>query len=276
MSKFRLAVLTASIDPEKTRSYWSSWREMQVGEVDYYCVWNAPDSKFDMEHPEPAPFIVYPYEGIAGVVPAFHYGLAQIDYLRALGAGEYDVIALFHDDLKIYEKGWDRVITDWFKSVPNCGLAGFGGARGLGSADIYTVPYSPFQLARVDFGSNLRDAEAHGRRIGRPEKSIAFDGFCQIGRPNNLLKWMSEIYNAGVIHHFYDGFLGALAYRDGWEAYTLPVSCLHAGGQTAVGNGDYQKWANSRVEGGDQGFWDAAHKIGYEYLRGILPLRVKE
>lgn len=305
MSKPRLAVLTASIDPEATRKYWESWRRTQMGEVDYYCVWNAPTAhrmEFPYELELELPFKIIASSEIMGVVPAYYYGLKDIAI-----RDKYDLVACFHDDLRIYEQGWDLRILEHFDANPKCGLAGFGGAKGLGAEDIYynicagcnqnykahlaygegtkeffnayghsvrEVPYQPYQLARQDFASNLKDAEVHGRRITAPERAVCFDGFSQIGRPAKLFAWFEEIYESGITHHFYDSYLGALAYRDGWESYTLPIACYHAGGVTAVGNAAYHEWANKVIEGGDKGFWEEAHKIGYEKLKGILPIRV--
>lgn len=78
----------------------------------------------------------------------------------------------------------------------------------------------------------------------------------------------------GLVHHFYDGALGALAARYGWEVWYLPIRGKHLGGQTAVGDRGYQEWAKQQVEGGDRGFWERAHQISYEAFKDVLPLRI--
>jgi hypothetical protein len=218
-----------------------------------------------------------------------------------------DVLAHLHDDLEILEEGWDEKVIDFFTRYPKVGLAGFGGGTGLGDDNIYQVPYNPMQLARKDFVSNMRDAEAHGRRAHtgsdhrwgfQPERVACLDGFSQIGRadfwrgirqthsqdpfapgvPGNLFAQMASW---GVIHHFYDGMLGCFAKRLGWEAWMLPIACHHYGGRTAVGDARYQSWANQHPHTkdapdvmGDQLFWIQAHRIGYEQFRDVLPIRV--
>ena len=223
-----------------------------------------------------------------GTVPAFRLG---IDELLHAGA---DVICAFHDDLRITETGWDTRVLRLFDQHPACGLAGFGGALGLGSDDLYHAPYQPMQLARQGFRSNLINAEDHGVRSLVTERVVCLDGFSQIGRREfwegstrhdvtdrdytlrgaTVPRPWTLLEDLGVVHHFYDGMLGCLAKRYGWETWYLPVSCIHYGGQTAVGDPGYQEWAKSKTAGGDHGFWEAAHRIGYEEFRDVLPLRV--
>lgn len=215
-----------------------------------------------------------------GCVPAFR---------AALGAAltlfpETEVFACLHDDLEIHDPGWAATVVRHFARTPACGLAGFGGAIGLGDADLYQKPYAPMQLARVGFRSNLVDAEVHGIRSLLPERVACLDGFSQIGRRDfwcgrhgngtlDLPPW-SVLDELGIVHHFYDSLLGAMAARYGWETWYLPVRARHLGGQTAVADRHYQEWADRQVDGGDQAFWRHSHQIGYEEFRDILPLRV--
>jgi hypothetical protein len=96
---------------------------------------------------------------------------------------------------------------------------------------------------------------------------------------------------AGVIHHAYDAYLGAYAIDRGWQVWMLPIRCHHYGGQTAVGDAGYQQWAKQQtIKGigvdpetqelvtieGDTKLWIDAHRIVYDLLRGVLPLRIQE
>src|SRR5262245_53038373 len=125
----RLCIVSASLDPERTCELWGSWSARAAGAVETCHI-----------------------IGEVGMVAAFAKGVRQ-----AVARGA-DIIACFHDDLRIDEQGWDRKVVEWFAAHPRCGLAGFGGARSLGARDIYTVPYSAQQLARGGFMSNLADA----------------------------------------------------------------------------------------------------------------------
>jgi hypothetical protein len=226
---------------------------------------------------------------ILGVVPAFNVGVA-----RALHDGA-QIIACLHDDLLIEQDGWDETVVNLFKACPRAGLCGFGGARGLGSDDLYKTPYQPMQLARQGFRSNMRHAEAHGIRSEVAEPVACLDGFSQIGKrefwegftertlrtgeghqillngeETNLFAVMEAW---GMIHHWYDGALGAFAKRLGYMVWYLPVACHHYGGRTAVADTRYTEWAKTQVTDGDAGFWEAAHRIGYAEFRDVLPIR---
>jgi len=220
--------------------------------------------------------------GYLGTVRAFRYGVDQMLSEHP----EVDLIACLHDDVEITQPGgWEVSVARTFQRHPEVGLAGFGGAIGLGSTDLYHRAYDPMQLARVGFRSNLTDAESHGTRGLAPEEVVCLDGFSQIGRrafwaglsPSGqtyMPPWHYLDVN-GFVHHFYDGALGCLARRLGWRVYYIPVPCQHLGGQTAVGDAGYQEWAAKQIDGGDRGFWEQAHRLGYDLFRDVLPLRLQ-
>jgi hypothetical protein len=261
----KLCVVTATTNKAQAQSCINSW-----GTVDSIVVTNGTADE--------------PY---LGTVPAFNKGV------REALAMDYDIIACFHDDLEILDPDWAKKVLTHFTRHPSCGLAGFGGAIGLGDSEIYQKPYDPMQLARVGFRSNMTNAEAHGLRSLLPERVAVLDGFSQIGRREfwiglrqgvayeprwypasttpNLFKEMEAL---GVTHHFYDGMLGCYAKRLGWDAWYLPIACHHYGGRTAVGDRGYQQWASQQVEGGDHGFWTKAHEIGYWEFKDVLPIRL--
>lgn len=237
-----------------------------------------------------------------GVVPLFAEGMAQVLHLFPAAR----VIACLHDDVWMEETDWDAKVLDCFADNPQCGLLGFGGATGLGAANIYQVPYDPMQLARQDFVSNMRDAEAHGRRAHassewrlacRPERVACLDGFSLIGRREYWEGWsvfdqqqpyslvgggawnlFQRMADAGLVHHAYDSALGCYAKRLGWEVWMLPLRCHHHGGLTAVADPAYHEWAHRQQthddERGDQGFWNFAHRWVYKEFRDVLPIRI--
>jgi len=241
----RLAVVTATLDRHRAAAASESWRSSAAGEWPLYLV-----------------------EGRYGVVPAFAEGVS-----RALQDSHVEVIVCLHDDVFIAEGAWDVRALIHFRDHPRCGLAGFGGATGLGSLDLYAVPYHPMQLARVDFRSNMREAERHGRRTTQPCRVACLDGFCQIGRRRFFEKAWPFLNAQGLQHHFYDSALGCLAKRWGEEAWLIPVACHHEGKKTAW-SPTYQSWATEQHPDGDAGFWQASHRWGYEALRDVLPIRV--
>jgi hypothetical protein len=248
-------------------------------------------------HSNAQPIVLAAWQDYLGPVPAFKIG---VDLALQVTAPD-GIIACLHDDLLIEEPNWDAKVRSFFNTYPDCGLAGFGGGTGLGADDIYRSPYGPMQLARQDFVSNMRDAEAHGRRSTLPVQVACLDGFSQIGR---VRYWQGvgaeggvegrpfdRLTAAGVIHHAYDAYLGAYAIDRGWQVWMLPIRCHHYGGQTAVGDAGYQQWAKQQtIKGigvdpetqelvtieGDTKLWIDAHRIVYDLLRGVLPLRIQE
>ena len=286
----RLAVVTATLDLDRAKDCINSWAERADYDFTSVLVWSGTAADSDARTKAFAPevdhrqgrniFVLRPE--ILGVVPAFALGVEC-----ALQAGA-EIIACFHDDLLIEDDSWDTEVLSHFDGEPRMGLCGFGGGTGLGHQDIYQKGYSPYDLAREGFISNMREAEAHGRRVTRPTRVACLDGFSQIGRreywcgrvrggveaipiDKNLMAYMADW---GLVHHAYDAALGAFAARLGWETWMLPIACHHFGGRTAVGDPRYVEWAQTIVPGGDKDFWELAHRLVYDAFRDVLPIRV--
>lgn len=272
-----LTVVTATVDPGKTLKYWSSWRKMATVPFRLILVVGSPKPEELMLDDEVVAQLwvgdEVVFRPIDGTVNAFLAGLGVVE--EAGGCEDGKVVACFHDDMEIMQAGWDAMVKGVFSLYPKTVLAGFGGGKGLGSEDIYNVPYNPMQLARQGFVSNMRDAEAHGRRGVKIEKLACTDGFAMIGRDRFLLEAF-QLFNAKMVkHHAYDSWTGALARQAGLDCMLIPVACHHAGGVTAVGSEAYQSWARSQRRNGDMDFWEEAHRAMYEECRGILPFRVE-
>lgn len=267
-----LVVVTATTNYDRAKPCIDSW-----GDVPKVMVHNSPSTPWVSDRPQDTVIESLQY---LGTVPAFRAG---VDY--ALDHTTADILACLHDDVQILDPLWASKVIRHFERHPACGLLGFSGAIGLGAADMYQKPYDPMSLARVGFRSNLVDAEVHGIRSLLSERVACGDGFSQIGRrefwegirrssgreEDRPLTYLEE---HGIIHHFYDGALGALAARLGWEVWYLPVSVRHFGGATAVGDAGYQRWAQDQIPGGDHGYWVQSHTRGYELFKDQLPIRL--
>jgi hypothetical protein len=269
----KLAIVTATTDLERAVSCIASWRTMAVTNPRLSVALNGPRASeqcgwLSLQKPMVGTDYIYTSQDYLGTVPAFCRGV------ELAMADRPDVIAALHDDLLINEPSWDDKVLEHFRRHPKCGLAGFGGAIGLGTDNIYQAPYDPMQLARIGFRSNLVDAESHGIRSTLPERVACLDSFSMIFRSEfaeKAWRWMEQ---AGIKHHFHDGAAACLAAREGWEVWYLPVACQHLGGRTAVGDQGYQEWAKQQTPQGDQGFWLHAHKVCYEAFKDVLPIRV--
>lgn len=287
----KLVVVTATTDPARARACIESWDANAHGHLQIEIVvngrsWTPEDG--ESTGVQAHWILVNDY---VGTVRAFHIGVTRV-LEDDPGA---DIIACLHDDFRIDEARWDEKVIRHVERHPACGLLGFGGALGLGHPNLYTSPYDPMQLARRHFRSNLVDAEVHGIRSLLPERVACLDGFSQVGRrefwmgdhlrtregrlqihplPERKDRPWDVLADLGIVHHWYDGGLGCLAKRYGWETWYLPLRGQHYGGQTAVGDRGYAEWAKTQTPDGDQGFWKHAHEIGYRAFKDILPLRV--
>jgi len=280
-----LAIVTATTNIERARPCIESWRAQAKGPLLIVVVRNGHDQTTTRSRDFD---IVVNHTEYLGSVPAFQRGVN----LLLEFAEPPTIIACLHDDFEIRERDWDQKVLRHFERRPECGLAGFGGAVGLGADQIYQTPYDPMQLARVGFRSNLQDAEAHGLRSLLSEQVACLDGFSQVGRREFWDGWRRQrdlvgdtirgprirpwdaLVALGIVHHLYDSLLGCLAKRAGWETWYLPLRGQHYGGRTAVGDAGYGDWAKTQLPEGDHGFWEAAHRAGYEEFRAELPIRL--
>jgi hypothetical protein len=215
-----------------------------------------------------------------GVVPAFALGCEYA--LRTYPQAE--VMACLHDDVLLHERRWDTLLVNHFQQYPQCGLAGFGGAWGLGDEHAGQGEYRPTWLVRRGFMSHMTDAEQHGIRCRVARPVAVLDGFSLIFRRAVLTRQyrvathgslFSLLQRWGIVHHAYDAALGAITRDLGWDTWYLPFACTHLGGQTAVGERQYADWARKqRPRGGDQQFWEEAHQIVWQKLGHLLPFTV--
>lgn len=195
-------------------------------------------------------------------------GLHEI-WENARAAGGYDLIAYQHDDLDVYETGWDSRVIRCFERNQNAALASFSGAAGLGSDALYREPYELHQLGRHMFMSNMRSAEAHGVRVTRERHSATFDSFSMICRMSFLDKiggWNWYPYPC----HNIDNSMACMARRHGLETWFIPVDCEHHGGSTST-KAVYQDYAQEEF-GGDAKVHADSHRWMYDEFKDVLPL----
>lgn len=181
-----------------------------------------------------------------------------------------DVIAFFHSDLIIHEKGWDSWLLREFKDE-SVAVAGFCGAKRLGHEDLYRVPYRLEQLARAGVRSNLSDAEAHGARSAGACDVAVLDSMAIVVRRAFLQQiggWRAcELPNNP---HCTDLWICAMAARYRRRVRFLGVSCTHrSGGKGSVGT----NWLDER--GGDAQMHRDAHARIYDTCRDVLPIVVR-
>lgn len=98
-----------------------------------------------------------------------------------------DIICFIHNDVLIWENGWDARIQRCFTEDPNLGLAGFAGGKGVA-----------LDGGRIDMMTNMLGHEwgspgsHHGRIMNGFEYGSVLDGLAMIFRRRTLDKLINE------------------------------------------------------------------------------------
>lgn len=138
-----------------------------------------------------------------------------------------DVVALAHNDLVIYENGWDIRVEAAFRADPFLGMVGFAGSDVIGGNG-----------ERVSTMSNLRGTRGHvsaetaGTRITDLRPAVAVDGLFMAFRRAALCALTLDENLPPA--HFFDRIWGAQVQEAGWRLATLGVECDHVGWSTEV------------------------------------------
>ncbi|NIR76760.1 MAG: hypothetical protein GWN53_17165 [Gammaproteobacteria bacterium] len=138
-----------------------------------------------------------------------------------------DLILFIHNDLIIYEHGFDQRLIEAFANDPRLGLVGFvasneidaQGGRGLGT--------------RSNYQGNepgTSPAETHGMRERGFCAAAVVDGAAMCFRRDALLDCPELDFPP---HHFYDKMFSCQMLERGWHVGYLGVACDHKSGQTA-------------------------------------------
>lgn len=190
-------------------------------------------------------------------------------YQLAYKETDEEILAYIHDDVSIYEKGWDQRVLKEFDD-PEVGVVGFGGALIHGSPSLYKTQYRISQLGRSLYASNVNDAELHGERFTWEKTVAVLDGFSLIIRRSLLDRtggWPIDRYPP---HHVYDYWACASAHRYGFSVRLVGIRCHHHGGGTAISNA-YQEWAAKTEWGSDAEMHRQGHILFYQDFRDVMP-----
>ncbi len=181
-----------------------------------------------------------------------------------------DFIGYLHSDLYTLEHGWDQRVIEQFAD-PQVGVVGFVGATQLGMDDIYRVPYDFRQLARANVVGNMTDMEAHGERITESRSVAVLDSMAVMVRRSLLARlggWPVARYPNSS--HCSDLWICCSSHRLGYRVRVTPVACTHkSGGKGQAGC----EWLDAR--GGDDKFHKDAHRVLYNDMRDVLPIRIR-
>ena len=170
-------------------------------------------------------------------------------FKQAFQFAQGKIIAFFHSDFYVHEKGWDERVLNVFSQDDMMGLIGFIGSneidnfggRGMGTK-------SNFVGMSID-GFNGSPAEVHGARITDLKPAAVVDGCSMIFKRKCL-------FDIGFIedfppHHFYDRLMCCQAIEKGYKVGVLGIQSDHISGQTANKENKYhniaKKWIQEKL-----------------------------
>lgn len=154
-------------------------------------------------------------------------------------------IGLMHNDLMLYEPGWDRRMLQAFEEDPQLGLIGLCGSKEVderGGRGAYTV--CNFMGREVPVGDQIwkgQDPSA-GRRIEGIEPAIVLDSLFMLFRRDVIphLVREDEKWEDITLAHFYDRIWPIRTIEAGYHVITMGSDNDHIGGMTTTGNERYR------------------------------------
>jgi GT2 family glycosyltransferase len=145
------------------------------------------------------------------------------------------IVGVMHNDVFIYEKGWDLRVRDAFWKDEKLGALGFCGSNEVcerGGRGGGTMCY---------FDGRAGQSPNTGRRIIGLHPALIFDALCMIFRSSVLP--ILKIDDSITLMHFYDRIWPLRLVDAGYHVAVLGVQIDHVGGRTSPKhNIDAAKW----------------------------------
>lgn len=140
--------------------------------------------------------------------------------------------AIMHSDTLIHQKDWDIYLQGAFAAL-NPGVIGFFGADGIGTHDIYQMPYRLTQMIRIGTSSGSRcrlPVQVHGQELFTEDlrQCAVLDGFF-------LATNVNLRFDEASPHHMYDNDICLESISAGYKNFILNMDCDHPGGATDSG-----------------------------------------
>lgn len=165
-------------------------------------------------------------------------------------------IGLIHNDLVIYERGWNERMEQCFRDDPKLALVGLCGSSeidNLGGRGGGTVCF--FRGGEVAIGDRTikGQEQSAGRRTDELVPSACLDSLFMMFRRSAIPDIVTEIdpWQDITLAHFYDRIWPVRLVECGWHVATLGVECDHLGGMTTTANERYRndciEWLEDRA-----------------------------
>ena len=191
-------------------------KKQTVGEVEWIFIDNGstdPVEKYFYKYFKPKKAVFIRNEQNEGIVKAWNQGIK---------ASSGDIVAFLHNDLYIYDLGWDKIVYSLFEKIDKLGIVGFHGSPGTKE-----------NAGRLDAYSNLVEADIHGQRLIEEYLPVAIlDGIAFICSKKMLLE-VGGIDKNYKFFHVTDADLSLESLKAGYKNVVANVYCHHARGVTS-------------------------------------------
>lgn len=165
------------------------------------------------------------------------------------------LIGLTHNDMILYEEGWDLRMHQCFEDDPLLGLVGLCGSTeidNLGGRGSGTMTNFMEQEIKVGDKTYRGQARATGAHIPDLRASVTFDSLFMMFRRDVIPSLCNENdpWEDVTLAHFYDRIWPIRVIEAGYRCATLGVNCDHLGGMTCTANmryyNDCKQWLEER------------------------------
>lgn len=236
----------------KTIKNWNSYATNK--EIPIIIVDNGSYEPIEIEKTRSHITVVRLEENV-GAIDAFNVGIAKAKELH-----DPDYYVFIHDDLEIYEAGWDTRIETDIPRFNNVGVFGIGGA----------IQGVSLNGARHGFASNMKEAEMHGIRTRVSQYAVIFDSFV-LGVSKNLLEELNwKVAVEFLYGHFLDRDICVESLVRGYTNLLIPLICDHLSGGSS-NTQHYRDWLASKGMS-DVELHNKNQKIFSTKWRGKVPL----
>lgn len=171
---------------------------------------------------------------------------------------------LIHNDMVLYEHGWNERMEHSFAMDEKLALVGLCGSNeidGLGGRGGGTVCY--FRGDDVQIGDSVIRGQSQdaGRRTADLVPSACLDSLFMMFRTSAIpdLVTVEDPWRDITLAHFYDRIWPVRLIERGWHVATLGVECDHLGGMTTTGN---ERYRNDCIT------WLDEHKVAWRLEDG--------
>lgn len=218
-------------------------------------------------------------EGVDVIRNEFNTGYYQPLLQVKEGTTRADIVGLIHNDLYIYEAGWDQLLIDTFVQNGKLGIVGVCGSNeiddrgGRGGGTI------------SNFLGKVGQLQEHtGRRVTGINNAIILDSMFMAMRQPLVDCLDVDVHT--TLCHFMDKLWPLKIYNQGYSVGVLGLSVDHIGGQTSVLEGvsfekDCARWckqegiAYQEDKAGEALYLESERRfLDYARRHGQLPFRV--